>query len=217
MSGTNIGDKNSRRAMRDACVYGGFQEADKLYFRDSAIYIQSDTDGYINIVADTGIKLNGSLLSATGAEITRAADTSARIVSTTASVLALTVTEHAERVVIINSNTTFNNTFTLPVAAGTGEKFTLINNLVQTQGTVVISANGTTDVLTGVAVVVSSTEEAAGSFLTSATSDKISLNLTTTGGLKGDMVEAWDILANTWAVKVLCVGSGTLATPFSAT
>lgn len=217
MSGTNIGDKNTRRAMRDACVYGGFQEDDKLYFRDSAIYIQSDTDGYINIVADTGIKLNGSLLSATGAEITRAADTSARIVTTTASVLALTVTEHAERVVIINSNTTFNNTFTLPVAAGTGEKFTLINNLVQTQGTVVISANGTTDVLTGVAVVVSSTEEAAGSFLTSATSDKISLNLTTTGGLKGDMVEAWDIAANTWAVKVLCVGSETLATPFSAT
>lgn len=203
--------------IRDACVNGGFYGDDKLYFRDTDIYLQSDADGYINIVADTGIKLNGTALSADSAEINRTADASARVVATTVSALSLTVTEHGERIVLVNSNTTFDNTFTLPTAAGTGVKFTIINNIVQTQGTVVVAANGTTDVLHGVAVVVSSTEEAAASFLTSATSDKISLNLTTTGGLGNDMIEAWDVAANTWNVNVLCIGSGTLATPFSAT
>jgi hypothetical protein len=59
MAGVNMGTKETRRNIRDACVYGGFQTTDKLYFRDTEIYIQSDADGYINIVADTGVKLNG--------------------------------------------------------------------------------------------------------------------------------------------------------------
>lgn len=216
MSGVNIGTKTTRTNIRDACVYGGFQTDDKLYFRDTGIYIQSDADGYINIVADTGIKLNAVALTTTAAELNRNTDTSARVVTTTSTALSLTVALHADRVVLVNTNSTVANTFTLPAALGTGERFTIINNIVQTQGTVVVAA-ASTDVMHGIAHVVSSTEEAAGCFLTSASSDKISLDLTTTGGLGHDRIECIDSAAATWTVFCTLNGSGTLATPFSAT
>jgi hypothetical protein len=155
---------------------------------------------------------------ATAAEIVRACDISTRIVTTTATALSLTVTQHAERVVLINTNSTVANTFTLPTAAGTGAKFTLINNIAQTQGSIVVAANGTTQTIKGAAFMFGSTEEAAEAFVTSATSDKITLNLTTTGGLgPGDRIEAIDGAANVFTVTVFGVGSGSMETPFSET
>lgn len=169
-------------------------------------------------ITSTAAELNAlDGITATVAELNRSSDISARVVTTTATALSLTVTQHAEAIVVINSNTTVANTFTLPVAAGTGAKFTMIINTPQTQGSIVVAANGTTDVVTGVAYMFGTTAVAAEAFITSATSDKISFNASTTGGLGGDKVEAVDIAANTWAVAVHGTGSGTLATPFSAT
>ena len=162
-------------------------------------------------------KLGGTAVNATADELNRSTDASSRIVTTTATALSLTVTQHGERVLLVNTNSTVANTFTLPVATGSGVKFTVINNVAQTQGSVVVAANGTTDVVKGVAVVVSSTEEAAAAFLTSATSDKITLNAGTSGGLGYDTVECWDSAANVWNVRVSATGNSTLATPFSAT
>lgn len=161
-------------------------------------------------------KLGGTQVNATADEMNRSLDASTRIVSTSATSLALSVTAHGERVLLVNTNSTVANTFTLPVATGSGVKFTVINNIAQTQGSVVVAANGT-DVVKGVAVVVSSTEEAAAAFLTSATSDKVTLNAGTSGGLGYDTVECWDSAANVWNVRVSATGNGTLATPFSAT
>jgi hypothetical protein len=154
---------------------------------------------------------------ATAAEIVRATDISARVVTTTATVLALTITQHAERVVLVNTNSTVANTITLPVATGSGAKFTIINNIQQTQGSVVVAANGTLDTMVGVAIIGDTTAETAGAFLTTATSDKISLNRTTTGGLGGDQIECLDGLANVWTVRATLTGSGTLSTPWSQT
>lgn len=169
------------------------------------------------IGTDGTLYQTGTALTATAAELNRSTDTSARIVTTTATALSLTVTEHGERVLLINTNSTAANTFTLPTAAGTGVKMTVINNITQTQGSVVVAANGTTDTIVGSAMVFGTTEEAAAGFVTSATSDKITFNITTTGGLGGDMIELWDSAANTWNVRVTAMGSGTLATPFSET
>jgi hypothetical protein len=155
-------------------------------------------------------------ITTTAAELNRSTDISARVVTTTATALSLTVTQHAERVVLVNSNSTVANTFTLPVATGSGAIFTIINNIAQTQGTVVVAANGT-DVMKGVAIIGDTTAETAGAFVTSATSDKLSMNLTTTGGLGGDQVECLDGAANTWTIRATLTGSGTLATPWSAT
>ena len=74
-------------------------------------------------ITATGAELNIlDGVTATAAEINRAVDISARIVTTTATALSLTVTEHAERIVLVNTNSTVANTITLPAAAGTGAK-----------------------------------------------------------------------------------------------
>lgn len=194
-------------------ITNGTQAANKAVVADANVNIGVVKATQLHI----GTSGSETQVNATGAEINYIADASARIVTSTATALSLTVTQHAERVVLIESNSTVANTFTLPVATGSGVKMTLINNIAQTQGTVVVAANGT-DVLQGLCLAMDSTAAAdAMTFLTSATSDKVSLNLTTTGGLGGDMVEAWDKAANAWLVRVVINGSGSLGTPFSAT
>jgi hypothetical protein len=183
--------------------------------QDEVLYCESMNVDGTALTATELQTLSG--LTATAAELNRATDISARVVTTTATALSLTVTEHAERVILINTNSTVANTFTLPVATGSGAKFTLIVNTPQTQGTIVVAASGTLDTLTGVARIVDTTAETAGAFLTSATSDKITLNATTMGGLGGDKIELLDGKANQWSIQADLSGSGTLATGFAAT
>lgn len=205
----------------------------KLLFKKGATLVTTGTDGVETSVTaeDLAAAANLSGLTATvaelnsvcddnaatAAEITRACDISARVVTSTATVLALTITQHAEREVLINTNSTVANTFTLPLATGSGARFKLTNNIQQTQGTVVVAANGTLDTFNGVAYIGDTTAETAAAFLTTATSDKLSMNLTTTGGLGGDTVELLDGAANVWTVRAFLTGSGSLATPFSQT
>ena len=79
-------------------------------------------------------------VTATASEINGVADASARVVSTTATALSLTVASHADRVVLVNTNSTGACTLSLPAASGSGAKFTVINNIAQTQGSVVVIA-----------------------------------------------------------------------------
>jgi hypothetical protein len=141
-----------------------------------------------------------------------------RIVTTTATALSLTVTQHGERVLVVNTNSTVANTFTLPVATGSGVKFEIINGIAQTQGSIVIAANGT-DIMKGRALSFDSTAVAthANVFVTTATSDKITWNRTTTGGIGEDNAVLYDEAANTWRVQVVNRCSGANATPFSET
>lgn len=141
---------------------------------------------------------------------------SGRIVTTTSTGLALTSALHAERKVLINTNSSGTSTFTLPVATGSGSRYHLVNNLQQTQGTIVITG-ATGDTITGKAVMLDSTAAAdAMVFMSTATSIKSTWNRTTQGGLGYDEFVAEDIAANTWLVTVTCNGSGSLITPLSA-
>lgn len=174
--------------------------------------------GGVEITA-TATELNNAAdgMTATAAEVVRACDVSGRVVTTSATTLSLTVTEHAERVVLVNTNNASGCTVSLPAAAGTGARFTVINNIAQTQGGVIVAANGT-DVMAGIAFNFGTTEEAAEAFATSASSDKLTLNVTTTGGeIGGDRIECLDSAANTWTVTAWVAGSGSIATPFAAT
>jgi hypothetical protein len=120
--------------------------------------------------------------------------------------------------VLVNTNSTVANTVSLPVATGSGARFTIINNIAQTQGSVVVAATGTVDTLAGVAYMVNSTvTNNAQSFRTSASSDKITFNRTTTGGVGNDKVVAIDTAANVYTVEVFGVTAGTTATCFSET
>jgi len=78
MPGTNIGNKDQKRAIRDACTYGGLQESEKLFFRDTGIFVHSSADGVLQITSDatmqftatTGIKLNAPSVKVYDAVIT---------------------------------------------------------------------------------------------------------------------------------------------------
>jgi len=139
-----------------------------------------------------------------------------RVVTLAAVTQTLTKEEHANRLLVINAvATTDTKTITLPKATGSGDKYEIINNAVQTQS-VVIAALGA-DVLAGIARMFGETATTADVFHTTATSDKYTFNITTTGGLRGDRAEFVDYAAGTWLCQIVGTGSGTVATGFTAT
>lgn len=139
--------------------------------------------------------------------------------ATAATGVTLNAADHANRLYVVNAVVlTSSKTITLPKAVGSGNKYEILNNAVQTQS-LIVAANGT-DVFSGTATMVDSVAVAAGEiyvFQTTATSDKLTWNITTTGGLRGDWIEAFDIASGTWLVRALCNISGVPATPWSAT
>lgn len=104
-------------------------------------------------------------------------------------------------------------TATLQPATGSGAKYEFIM-MADASGNHVIQVTGD-DVMMGVAYL---GNDAAGAscFYTTDTTDTITLNGTTTGGLKGARVLVDDVAANTYAVMIYSEASGTEATPFSA-
>jgi hypothetical protein len=136
------------------------------------------------------------------------------IVSATA---ALTVgPEHNGRQIVLNLAGGF--TSTLPTATGGGARYRFMVGTVSTTG-YVIKVNNTTDVIGGTIFTLSDGAAAVlGYMAVAATSDTITLNGTTTGGVSiGDWVEIVDVASGVFAATGLTTSSGTEATPFSAT
>lgn len=104
---------------------------------------------------------------------------------------------------------------TLPASAGTGAKFRFFESLAATSNSHKIQVQNSTDVMQGTLGVAAT---AGGTlFPTTATSDTITLNRTTTGGAtRGASIEIEDIAVGVWRVNGTVNGSGTVATPFSA-
>jgi hypothetical protein len=105
---------------------------------------------------------------------------------------------------------------TLPEATGSGDIYRFVIKTTTT-GAYTIAAL-TTDVIAG-AVTLATTNVVDGIVAaTSATSDKISMNGSTTGGLAGGTyIELIDALDATWHVTGTLRTSGAEATPFAAT
>lgn len=108
-------------------------------------------------------------------------------------------------------------TVTLPPALGDGSVFEFIVNTAVTSNSNIIKVANSTDVMTGAAIVGQDAADTAVMFETAATSDTITLNGSTTGGLKGDRILLKDIATGLWSVQVVMSGTGTEASPFSAT
>lgn len=164
--------------------------------------------------ASSGVYLDVGAVAATASEINRATHLSARVVSTTAATLAVTLASHESKTVVLAS--THTQTLTLPAATGTGGRYRFAVSTTGTDGSKVIKVANTADVMTGVCVVNSTSTAEASSFLTSATSDTVTLNNNTTGGITGTTVEIEDIATGVFLVRVGAASSGTVATPFSA-
>ena len=146
--------------------------------------------------------MNGSVLSTTP-------------VSATGATLTCTKDTHAGRTIVISA--VAGCAVTLPAATGTGSVYRFIIGATITSNSTTIKVANTTDVMSGRAFVISDGAAAVLGYATGATSDTITLNGTTLGGLIGDHIEIIDAITGTFAVRVFTAATGTEATPFSAT
>jgi hypothetical protein len=104
---------------------------------------------------------------------------------------------------------------TLPVASGTGDKYTfIIGTTFTSSATIKVTGD---DTMTGNALLAQDAADTAVLFEAGATADTITFDGSTTGGLKGTIVELIDIAADLWFVRLNGAATGTEATPFSAT
>lgn len=157
---------------------------------------------------------DGQSVLATAAEINRVADTSTRIVNVTAATLTVTEALHDSKVITLNRAAGI--AVTLPAATGSGTVLKFITGTTVTSNSTTIKVVGD-DVMAGLAVLAQDGGDTVVAFETAADTDTITLNGTTTGGIKGGSYELIDIAADLWWVRGVGMATGTEATPFSAT
>lgn len=134
-----------------------------------------------------------------------------RIVNATAATLTVTKDAHAGRLITLNR--AGGIAVTLPAATGSGDPYEfLVGTTFTSDGTIKVVGD---DTMAGTLAV--STDAAGVVIPTGATSDTITMNGTTTGGVKGSYVKLIDVAADLWAVSGGLVSTGVEATPFSAT
>lgn len=135
-------------------------------------------------------------------------------VSITTSTATLTKDAYANRPIVLDLAAGI--TVTLPAATGTGHSYRFFVKTAFTGNGIIKVANAS-DVMTGFAILGQDAADTVVQFDTTGTSDTITFNGTTTGGLAGTQVELIDIGTNLWSVAVHTSASGIEATPFSAT
>lgn len=141
-------------------------------------------------------------------------DAAGSLVTVTAATLAVTQAAHAERTVVLSRAAGI--AVTLPAATGTGARYRFIVGTAVTSGAITIAVADASDTMAGNALQAAAADNTMSMFEAGATADTITLNGSTTGGLKGDSVELIDIAADTWWVRVVGAATGVQATPFSA-
>lgn len=160
------------------------------------------------------LAIGGTDVTATAAEINRAADVSARGVAVTAATVTITEAAHEGRVVVLNRAAGI--AVTLPAATGSMGIYRFLIGATVTSNTTTIKVVGD-DTMKGLALQLADGGNTLAGYETAADTDTITLNGTTTGGLIGDAVELIDIAADTWFVRVTGAATGAEASPFSAT
>lgn len=108
------------------------------------------------------------------------------------------------------------STITLPAANGSGFRYTFVVGTTITSNSLILQAASADDVMAGVIVGAADTDSSVNAWEAAATSDTITLNGTTTGGIKGDTITLIDIAEGQWAVSGIIQQTGIEATPFSA-
>lgn len=105
-------------------------------------------------------------------------------------------------------------TVTMPAASGTGNKYIFHVGTTVTSNNYVIQAASASDVFNGGVAI--STDIAGVTMLAAATTDTITMNGSTTGGLVGSRVELTDVASGVWSLSGFLCSTGVEATPFSA-
>lgn len=170
--------------------------------------------GWIDI-KNGSLKLAGTAISATAAEINRICDGSAKIVDCTAATLTLTQALHANRIVTLNRAA--GVTVTLPEATGTGDLYTVVIGTAATSNANVIETSATTEHMTGSLRSVDDDADTGLAFNADTSDDTITMDGTATGGKVGDKIEILDYEATNFSVDGhITQSGGSEVTPFSA-
>jgi hypothetical protein len=135
-------------------------------------------------------------------------------VSITSATVTLNPNDHAFRAIVLDR--AGGIAATLPAATGSGDTYSFFVKTTFTSSATVKVANST-DVMTGFAELLQDAADTIAAFETAATSDTITMNGTTTGGLLGTQIVLVDIASGLWGVSMVGAATGTEATPFSAT
>lgn len=174
-----------------------------------------ESGGEIDVESGGSLKLAGTAISATAAEINRVADTSARLVAGGST---LTLTEAAHDGKVIALDTAAGTTITLPAATGSGAKFTFVVTVKPTSNQHRINVVGNDEFVGSVNILdADAAAQAAYAAADAGDADQLDLNGTTKGGLVGDWLEVIDILADNWHVRgqLVCPAGSNPATPFA--
>ena len=149
-------------------------------------------------------------------EALRLAAPGARVVAAGAT-LSVTAALHGDKIIALD--TLAGSVCTLPVATGSGNVYTFITKVLATSNSHIIKVANASGLMAGVIVTGDNADGSATAFATTATSDTITLNRTTTGSVRigGDRIVLTDIDTNIYSVSGCCIGTGGEASPFSAT
>lgn len=125
----------------------------------------------------------------------------------------LTLNEDTHANTWVTLNKADGITVTLPATTGKGAQYKLFVGTTATSNLVVQVANGTDIMQGGIAM---STDIGGTNLLTAATTDTITMNGSTQGGLKGTWLTFDDVSSGIWALSGFVITTGTETTPFSA-
>ena len=136
-------------------------------------------------------------------------------VDTSAATLTLDPTLHGANIVTLSRAA--GTTVTLPAATGSGVIYRLLVLVAVTSNNDIIKVANASDTMIGFSS--GSTFAGTGAFIegVGGTDDTCTMNGSTTGGLIGSYIILQDFATNVWFVDARLVGSGTMATSFSAT
>ncbi len=129
---------------------------------------------------------------------------------------AMTVAEHANRVLYCTTAATL--TWTLPAATGTGNYYMFLLGILTTGDKVITCSELTNHRMIGSIIIADGdTPFLPDGFQPGASDETVTMNKTTTGGMLGDWVKVTDVATNKWFVEgVLHSATGSdPATPFS--
>ena len=122
--------------------------------------------------------------------------------------------DHAGGVITVNRAA--GSTLTLPASSGTGRIFRIYVGTTITSNSLIVQVANSTDVMAGVCMFAADAGDTVVAFETAASSDTITMNGSTTGGIAGTMIELMDVSSGVYWVRIVGAATGTEATPFSA-
>lgn len=183
---------------------------------NTKVYTKSGGDQLV-VASGGSIEYLGTAIDATGDEINRAADVSAKIVNCTASTLAVTEALHSGRTIVLDRAAGI--AVTLPAAAA-GLEFNFLVKTTFTGAASIKSASGA-DIMIGHAIMGNNSDNTIVNWqaIAANTYDTIDMLGTgnSTGGMAGQRVLIRGLAANLWYVEIIGDAAGSEATPFADT